>query len=225
MTKIAYIKQAFQDSSPVFFGLFPTGIVFGYLMQTEGYSWYWAPLMSFLANAGSSQFVAMSMMAAGQGLVDIISAVALVNARHLFYGLSLFDIYPQRFFSRFYMIFGLSDEAFGILTTSKHRKAVPYIIAVSFALHMIWFGGTLAGTILASSAPQNVKGMEFCLTALFVVLMIEQALSVKKIFPFVVGSLASLSGFLFFPSHMLIGAIGLSAFSLSLRGVREQRNG
>ncbi|MCT7655035.1 AzlC family ABC transporter permease [Oceanimonas sp. NS1] len=107
---------------PVMMGYLPLGAVFGVLWVDAGLTWYWAPLMSVLVYAGAMQYLAVGLLAAGIGWIDLAVATLLVNFRHLFYGLSLYHLLPKGVIGRQYFIFGITDETYSLLSASGRVK-------------------------------------------------------------------------------------------------------
>lgn len=164
---------------PVMMGYLPLGAVFGMLWVDAGLNWYWAPLMSLLVYAGSLQYLAVGMLAAGIGWIDLAVASLLVNFRHLFYGLSLYHLLPQGMSARLYFIFGITDETYSLLSASDQVNDHKTALLVVLLNQSYWVLGTLLGVLLARGLPTGLQGMDFTLTALFTVLAVEQ-IRVKK---------------------------------------------
>lgn len=159
---------------PVMMGYLPLGAVFGVLWVDAGLSWYWAPLMSVLVYAGALQYLAVGMLAAGIGWIDLAVAALLVNFRHLFYGLSLYHLLPKGAVGRQYFIFGITDETYSLLSASGQVKDSKTALLVVLFNQGYWVLGTLAGILLARGLPPGLQGLDFALTALFTVLAVEQ---------------------------------------------------
>ncbi|ATG72972.1 branched-chain amino acid transporter AzlC [Zobellella denitrificans] len=159
---------------PVMMGYLPLGAVFGVLWVDAGLSWYWAPLMSVLVYAGALQYLAVGMLAAGIGWIDLAVAALLVNFRHLFYGLSLYHLLPKGALGRPYFIFGITDETYSLLSASGQVKDSKTALLVTLFNQGYWVLGTLAGVLLARGLPPGLQGLDFALTALFTVLAVEQ---------------------------------------------------
>ncbi|PSJ39255.1 branched-chain amino acid transporter AzlC [Zobellella taiwanensis] len=159
---------------PVMMGYLPLGAVFGVLWVDAGLSWYWAPLMSVLVYAGALQYLAVGMLAAGIGWIDLAVAALLVNFRHLFYGLSLYHLLPKGALGRQYFIFGITDETYSLLSASGQVKDSKTALLVTLFNQGYWVLGTLAGILLARGLPPGLQGLDFALTALFTVLAVEQ---------------------------------------------------
>jgi 4-azaleucine resistance transporter AzlC len=159
---------------PVMMGYLPLGAVFGVLWMNAGLSWYWAPLMSIIVYAGALQYLAVGMLAAGIGWIDLAVASLLVNFRHLFYGLSLYHLLPRGIIGRQYFIFGITDETYSLLSASGQVNNSKTALLVVVFNQSYWVLGTLVGILLARGLPPGLQGLDFALTALFTVLAVEQ---------------------------------------------------
>jgi 4-azaleucine resistance transporter AzlC len=213
MSEIRHIewKTVVSASFPIMMGYIPLGMAFGYLLQTNGASWWLAPLMSLFVFAGAAQFLAIPMLAAQLSIGEIAVATLIVNLRHIFYGLSLLDGLPDNRLKRFYMIYALTDENYSVLTTLKGEHSDNFRFAVTALNHFYWVIGALVGALIGNVVPNRIEGIEFSLTALFVVLAVEQAYSVKSAAPFLIAGLSFLAARLAFPDQSLFVAILLSA--------------
>ena len=139
--------------------------------------------------AGSGQYLAVELLSKGASLLSTALATALVNARHLFYGLSLVDTYKDAGPRKFYMIFGLTDETYSLVTQNKVPQGmsrIGYCFLVSAMDHLYWVSGCVLGNLLGQ-LPIDFTGVEFVLTALFVTLLVEQWLSHKNHLPALIG--------------------------------------
>ncbi|OIN07367.1 AzlC family ABC transporter permease [Oceanisphaera psychrotolerans] len=159
---------------PVMMGYLPLGAVFGVLWMNAGLSWYWAPLMSVIVYAGALQYLAVGMLTAGIGWIDLAVASLLVNFRHLFYGLSLYHLLPRGIIGRQYFIFGITDETYSLLSASGQVNNSKTALLVVLFNQSYWVLGTLVGILLARGLPPGLQGLDFALTALFTVLAVEQ---------------------------------------------------
>jgi 4-azaleucine resistance transporter AzlC len=204
-------KIAFKVSIPVMMGYIVLGFAFGLLMISLDYPWYLALVMSLFIYAGALQFLAISFFSAKVGLFDIFLTSIFVNIRQSFYGLSVLNKFKKAGKFRFYLIFGLTDETYAILTTIKDDKTIDkkyYYFYLTILNQCYWIIGTLLGAICGLLVDFDTKGLDFSLTALFVVLTIEQYKNNKNFTPFIIGSIASLLAFGFVPlDNMLIFAI------------------
>lgn len=201
------IKKAFEVSIPVMMGYGVLGFAFGLLLVSFEYSWYLAPLMSLFIYAGALQFVAINFFNAKAGFVDIAIATWFINIRQSFYGLSLLKRFKKTGKLKPYLIFGLTDETYALLTTIKDdeqlKKRWYYFFLTAFN-QCYWFIGSTLGAIVGSNIKFNTAGLEFSLTALFVVLCIEQYKNLQNIVPFLIGSIASFFALIFVPSDKLL---------------------
>jgi len=205
------IKKAFEVSIPVMMGYGVLGFAFGLLLVSFDYDWYLAPIMSLFIYAGALQFVAINFFNAKAGFVDIAIASYFVNIRQSFYGLSLLKRFKKTGKLKPYLIFGLTDETYALLTTIKDdeqlKKRWYYFFLTAFN-QSYWFIGSTLGAIVGAGIKFDTAGLEFSLTALFVVLCIEQYKSLQNSIPFIIGLIASLFSLVFIPSDkMLIASI------------------
>lgn len=212
------IKTAFRVSIPVMMGYGVLGFAFGLLLVSFNYDWYLAPLMSIFIYAGALQFVAINFFNVKAGLIDIAIASWFVNLRQSFYGLSLLKRFKKSGSLKPYLIFGLTDETYALLTTLKDdeniKKRWYYFFLTAFN-QSYWFIGSTLGAIIGSNIKFNTAGLEFSLTALFVVLCIEQYKNLKNPLPFLIGALVSIIALIIVPSDkMLVFSIFLSLILL-----------
>ncbi len=206
-------KKAFPYTIPVLTGYLFIGIAFGVMYAEKGYSAWWAVLMSLLVYAGSGQYLAVNFFVPGISFLQVIFMTLMVNIRHVFYGLSLLERFNKIGKKRWYMIFGLTDETYSLLCTAKVPKEVEeekFLFAISALDQSYWVIGSAIGGILKSVLPFNAEGIEFAMTALFVVIFIEQWLERKNRLPAVIGAGSALlclqifgSGSFVFPTMIL----------------------
>ncbi|GGB49381.1 branched-chain amino acid ABC transporter permease [Oceanisphaera marina] len=167
-------RSALPLTFPVMMGYLPLGAVFGVLWVDAGLAWYWAPLISIIVYAGALQYLAVGMLAAGIGWIDLAVASLLVNFRHLFYGLSLYHLLPKGILGRPYFIFGITDETYSLLSAPGQVTDSKTALQVVLFNQCYWVLGTLIGIVLARGLPPGLQGLDFALTALFAVLAVEQ---------------------------------------------------
>lgn len=212
------LKAAFKISIPVMMGYGVLGFAFGLLLVSFNYSWYLAPLMSLFIYAGALQFVAINFFNAKAGFIDIAIASWFVNLRQSFYGLSLLKRFKNTGKLKNYLIFGLTDETYALLTTIKDDEQLKkrwYYFFLTALNQSYWFIGSTIGAIVGSNIEFNTAGLEFSLTALFVVLCIEQYNNLKNPTPFILGIIASSFSLVFVPSDkMLVVSIIVSVILL-----------
>lgn len=188
------IKIAFRDTIPVLTGYLFLGMGFGILLSQSGYGIGWAFFMALFIFAGSGQYLAVSLLASQASLISTAIAVLLINARHLFYGISLIDTYQDAGKKKPYLIFALTDETYSLVTQNNPPEGIgrtEYCFLVSLFNHFYWICGCTLGNILGSTLPINFEGVEFVLTALFVTMFVEQWLSHKDHRPAIIGVMST----------------------------------
>jgi 4-azaleucine resistance transporter AzlC len=200
-------KAAFPHTIPVLTGFVVLGMAYGILMQTKGYGVLWSTLMSGIAFCGSMQFVAITSLTTAFNPIQAFLLSILVNARHLFYGISMLDKYKGMRKSRFFLIYLLCDETFSIsyiINPSKDVNKKYFYLAISFLDYSYWVIGTFIGGMLAKLIYFNTKGLDFALTALFVVLFVEQLKHRENRFSGLVGFVFTFIGLIIFKADNLV---------------------
>ena len=206
-------KYAFEASLPVMFGYVPLGMAFGVLFQDLGYGWYFATMMGIFVFAGAAQFMAVGLLAAHAGLLEVAVSTLVLNSRHMFFGLSLLTRYHAVGMKKFYLIFGLTDETYSLITASHPPPGEDeqnYYFYLTALNHFYWVVGCTLGALLGASVEFDSRGMDFALTALFMVLLIEQWKKIKNPTPFIIAFGCAVGAMWFFPDKMLLVAIALS---------------
>jgi len=207
-------KKAFIITIPVLLGYLAIGTAFGLLLVKAGYSWWLAPVMSILIYAGAGQYVAVTLFSQNASLIDVAIITFLVNSRHIVYGLSLLDKYKiSTGFYKFYLIFSLTDETYALLTSGNEPDDVDkklYNFFIGLLDHFYWTLGGVIGAIFGSVINFNSKGLDFALTSLFIVLLIEQIKKCKTILPFFIAFIGGLIGIIINKNNMLIISIVFS---------------
>ncbi|MFB0920332.1 MAG: AzlC family ABC transporter permease [Oscillospiraceae bacterium] len=171
------LTAAFPHTVPVLTGFLVLGMAYGVLMQTKGYGTLWAVLMSAVAFCGSMQFVAITLLTAAFSPIQAFLLSIMVNARHLFYGISMLDKYKGLGKVRAFLIYTLCDETFSISSSVTPPEGVErkyFYLSISLMDYLYWVLGTFLGSVLGNFVTFNTKGLDFVLTALFVVLFLEQ---------------------------------------------------
>lgn len=174
------LKIAFRDTIPVLTGYLFLGIGFGILLGETGYGIGWAFCMSLFMYAGSAQYLAVSLLASQASLVSTAIATLLLNSRHLFYGLSLVETYKNAGKEKPYLIFGMTDETYSLVTQNQPPEGITklqYCFLVTILDHIYWVCGCVLGSLIGKALPFELKGIDFVLTALFVTMLVEQCLS------------------------------------------------
>lgn len=192
--KIKALKAAFPHTIPVFTGFTFLGIAYGILMNSKGYGFVWSALFSLIVFAGSSQYVAITFLTSLFNPVYALMMSLMVNARHLFYGISMIDKFKDAGKLKPYLIFGLCDETFSIICSVEPPKDVDknwFMFFITLLNYTYWVSGSAVGGLLGSIISFDTKGLDFVLTALFVVIFISQWKSQKNHKPAVIGVLCS----------------------------------
>lgn len=214
------IRAVFRDTLPVLAGYLFLGAGFGILLSESGYGIGWAFCMSLFMLAGSGQYLAVSLLASQASLISTAVATLLVNARHLFYGISLLDTYKDAGKAKPYMIFALTDETYSLVTQNQPPEGMSkrtYCFLVSLMDHFYWICGCVLGSIAGTALPVNFEGVEFVLTALFVTMLVEQWLSHKDHRPALIGIGATVLSLLIFGKEIfLIPSMALMAVLLTV---------
>jgi len=188
------LKLAFRDTIPVLTGYLFLGIGFGILLRETGYGIGWAFFMALFMLAGSGQYLAVSLLSGGASLIYTAVATLLVNARHIFYGISMLDTYNTAGKKKFYLIFGLTDETYSLVTQNNPPEGMnrhTYCLVVTALNQFYWICGCVLGNVAGALIPINFEGIEFVLTALFVTMFVEQWLTHKNHLPALIGVVAT----------------------------------
>ena len=197
-------------SVPVAVGYVPLGTVFGFLFVQAGGAWWMAIASSVLIYAGASQFMMIPMLTAGLPIGSIALATLVVNLRHVFYGLSLLHLVPKNGLAKFYLIFGLTDETYSLLTTLPAETTPMQRVWLTLINQMWWVSGTVLGAVLGSQVQTQLAGLDFALVALFAVLVVEQWRARSSAKPLWVALLSYPVAWLIWPANALLAAIGMS---------------
>jgi 4-azaleucine resistance transporter AzlC len=202
------LKLAFPLTVPVMLGYVSVGIAFGILVMKSGLSIWAGILMSAFVYAGAMQFVAIQLLLSPISLIQIAIMTIFVNIRHLFYGLSFIDLFKTFGSKKHYMVFALTDETYSLLCALALKESTRkenLFFAVSFLNQIYWFTGTLIGLLIGTLITFNTDGIEFAMTALFVIIFIEQWLAFKTHRPALFGLGAAVVALAFAgPTNMIL---------------------
>ena len=221
MLKKAF-RCAFPHTIPIFAGFWFLGLTYGIYMNVSGFSFWYPMLMSLTIFAGSMEFVAVNLLLGAFQPLQALSLTLMINARHLFYGISMLDKYRGTGWKKFYLIFGMCDESFSINYTADIPEGVDrgwFMLFVTLLNQFYWFFGSTLGGIFGSLIHFNTEGLEFVMTAMFVVIFLEQWLKEKRHTSALLGLGLSLLCLLAFgPGDFIIPA--MLAILLMLTGLR-----
>lgn len=201
------VRYAFMKSLPVMFGYIFLGIAFGVLMQQAGFPMWMSLLVSLIVYAGSMQFVLVTLLSSGASVLLTAAMTLLINSRHIFYGLSFVEKFKTMGRRYFYMIFSLTDETYSVLCSVRpedktDKKQAMFLIALFDQAY--WVAGSVIGAAVGGILPFDTTGIDFSMTALFVVIFLEQWLDAKTHIPAVVGLVSGISFLLLLGSDNFI---------------------
>lgn len=205
--KTKAFKAAFPLTIPVLTGYLFIGMAFGILSTSNGYNIGWILLMSTTIFAGSMQFVAINLLTSSFNIISVIFMTLMINARHIFYGLSMLDKFKDMGNKKPYMIFSLTDETFSLLCGVDAPENVNknwFYFFIAILNHGYWILGSVLGGILGSVIKINTQGIEFVMTALFIVIFIDQWEKNKNHIPALVGVVVSLICLIIFGAENFI---------------------
>ena len=223
--KESVYKRVLRDTIPVMSGYLVLGIGFGMVLASRGYGVFWALAMSVFIFAGSMQYVAIDLMTGGVSLITTALTTLAVNARHLFYGLSMIEKY-KGVKKKPFLIFTLTDETYSLVVNDAGTVDVEdkngYYFWVSALDYGYWVSGSVLGSLIGSVLPFDMTGIDFSLTALFITVFVEQWLSTKNHLAALTGVAASvLCLAIFGADDFLIPAMILIAFALLMMRKKE----
>ena len=219
-------KYAFKQSVPIMAGYIVLGMGFGVLLESKGYGVLWAIAMSVFIYAGSMQYVAINLITGGASLIATALMTLMVNARHLFYGISMLDKYKNTGKYKPYLIFALTDETYSLVCSGKIPEEVDrykYYCLVSLFDQVYWVIGSVIGSVVGSVLNFNTSGIDFSMTALFLVVFVEQWKSTKDHASAITGVVASVVCLLIFGAGNFVipTMISITVILLLMRKFRK----
>ena len=190
----AAFKAAFPYTIPIFAGFWFLGIAYGIYMNISGFSFVYPMIMSFVIFGGSLEFVAVTMLLGSFAPLQTFLVTLMIQARHLFYAIAMLDKFKGLGWKRFYLIFGMCDETFSINYAVKIPEGIDrgwFMFFVTALNQVYWVSGATIGGLAGSLLTFNTEGLEFVMTAMFVVIFMEQWLKEKKHYTAIIGVAAS----------------------------------
>lgn len=187
-------RQAFPPTIPIFAGFWFLGITYGVYMNVSGFNFLYPLFMSMAIFGGSLEFVAVEMLLSAFAPVQTLIMALMIQARHLFYGIAMLDKFKGTGLKKIYLIFGMCDESFSINCSAQIPEDVDrgwFMFFVTLYDQIYWVTGAALGGVLGSLISFNTEGLDFVMTAMFVVIFLEQWLKEKKHYTAVIGVLAS----------------------------------
>ena len=198
------LKVAMIKSLPIMAGYIVLGFGFGIISQKNGYGIFWALAMSVFIYAGSMQYVTVSLLSSGATLIATALTTLMVNARHLFYGISMIESYRKVGKWKPYLIFGLTDETYSLVCSGEAPEGLDfhkYSFFVTLFNHIYWITGSALGVLAGSVITFNTAGVDFAMTALFITVFVEQWKSTRNHIPALIGVAASIVCLIIFGSE------------------------
>ena len=217
-------RRALRLSLPVLAGYVVLGIAFGATLAQAGYGAAWALLISTTVYAGSLQFVMVPLMASGASLITVALTALMVNARHVFYGLSFVERFSGLGRLRPYLIFSLTDETYSVFCGMDERESGGVMVRVAAYDQLYWIAGSVAGALMAQGLPFDLTGIDFSMTALFAVICVERAMNRADRLPMVLGACLAVGALLLLgPDAFLAPALAATALVLTVVQTRTGR--
>ena len=218
--------KAVKLTIPVMCGYLFLGTAFGATLAQAGFGPVWALMMSGLVYAGSLQFVMVPLMASGAALMTVALTALMVNARHLFYGVSFIDRFRRMGRLRPYMVFSLTDETYSVFCGLEGEESNGVMLRVALYDQLYWVTGSVVGALLARQLPFDLTGIDFSMTALFIVICLERALNRADRLPVAVGGVCAVACLVRLgPDNFLAPALAATAVLLmamdAAKGRRE----
>lgn len=211
---------AFHHSLPILFGFFPVGIAYGLLMQQAGYSFLWSGACSLFVLAGSLQFLMVTFFAGGVSLATVAVLALLLNSRHIFYGLSFIDKFRSFGPWRWFLIYSLCDESYSLHCSHDFGPDVnekwAYVLTAAFVT-FYWVALSMLGGLAGSLIPFDTTGIDFALTALFTVIVVDQLRGARTRVPAAVAAVSSIGALLLLgPDKFLLPSLLVTVTALAL---------
>ncbi len=206
-----------KSALPVMTGYLVLSIGFGLLLQDKGYGWCWAVLMSTGIYAGSIQFVTINLLSTDASIITTAIMTLMVNIRHLFYGITMLEKYSEAGWRKPYLIFSLTDETYSLICSPDLPDDIrkDYFFIVSLVNQLSWIAGSIIGSVLGNIIPFDTTGIDFAMTALFVIILLEQLEKSKQHLPAFTGFIISIFCLLLFgPNQFLIPSMILITITL-----------
>ena len=220
-TKLARaFRAALPHTLPVLTGYLFLGITYGIYMTQSGFPFWYPMLTSLIVFGGSMEFVTVNLLLGAFNLLQAFVMTLMVQARHLFYGISMLDKYRSVGKKKLYMIFGLTDETFSVNCAVDVPPDVDrgwFQFFVTILDHSYWFSGATLGGIFGTLVQFNAKGLDFAMTAMFVVIFIEQWKKDRQHISALIGTLCSVAAlWIFGPDDFLLPAMAAILGMLTL---------
>ena len=214
------LAAAFPVTVPVLMGYLAIGMAFGLMLQSIGYGVVWAFFMSLTIYAGSGQYLGVSLLATGASLPQVAFLTLMINFRHLVYGLSMLEKFRGMGVRKLYMMFSLTDETYALLSSARPPEGVEehdFYFCVALLDHSYWILGSIIGSLVGAALGFDTTGVDFAMTALFLVIAVGQWKAAGSHLPALLGAAATLVSLLLVGAEdMLLPALGIIVLVLTL---------
>ena len=227
--RIAAVKTAFVKSIPILCSYIFLGMAYGIMMEESGFAWYWSALISLIVYTGAFQFVLISFLSAGASLVTLILTALLMNSRQSFYALTFIKDFSAMGRRKLFMIHSLTDETYAVDCTlgylpEEERHEVMFWTAIFSWLY--WCAGSVLGGLIGQLLPFELEGIDFCMTALFVIIFVDQWERIKDHMPAVTGlAVGIVCLFIFGQSSFMLPSLLITSCLLILNDRRKSAGG
>lgn len=205
--KIKALKAAFPHTIPIFAGFWFLGMTYGIYMNASGFSFWYPMVMSAAIFAGSMEFITANMLLGAFDPIQAFLMTLMVNARHIFYGISMLDKFKGMGWKKIYLIFGMCDETFSVNYSVDAPEGVDkgwFMFFVTLLNQLYWVSGATLGAIFGTVIKFNLEGIDFAMTAMFAVIFLEQWLSEKNHASSIVGLAVSVLSLIIFGADSFI---------------------
>ncbi len=218
-------KIAFVKSIPIMCSYLLVSMAYGIMMSEAGYGWGYSLFTSFTVYTGAFQFLLVSFLSSGAGIVTIAVTALLMNSRQMFYSLAMLHEFKGMGKRKLYMIHTMTDETFAVNITLKDEKEkhdIMFFVALFSRLY--WFMGTVAGGVIGQLIPFDMSGIDFCMTALFITILIDQWEKSDNHIPAIAGIVVGLIClFLFQERAFMLPALMITSGLLIVMGAKEEK--
>lgn len=224
--QVSPLKEALQTAGVVFGGFIVLGMGLGVLIASLGLPWWIAPLISLFVLAGSAEFVLVGLMASATPLTTIATTTALINSRHLVYGISYPLQVVKGFWGKLYAVYSLCDEAFALNVNQNPRTLrSARVLWIHLGLHLSWATGSTLGALVGAGFLSQLKGIDFVMTALFIALALDAYRQTPDRLTLVLALFSGVVGLVFFHEQMLLVTLLLFIILSTMRhfmGLRRE---
>ena len=207
-----------KHSVPIFISFIPVGLVYGILMSAEGYSWIWSGLCSFTVFAGSLQYLMIDFFTGAASYLTVAIMALLLNSRHIFYGLPFIEKWNKYGKWKYFLMFALPDEAFSLHVSNELEDGMNEKLVFIFNAALVlfyWVALSCIGGIIGNLLTFPTDGMDFALTALFIVIVLEQIKNAESYLPAVIALISSLAGLLILgPAYFILPSLTVTVIAL-----------